>query len=144
MAKRQIELCCGSADKPTKADRERHYRISTALCYINMAGVVMCIALIVACVAYMMTAKHFKFELWHSLILPFCMVFTMSMITIQENLPTRANRWDREFWKARRAVPQWKLDAARRFYGWDENADLSAIECEQCHIHGDCPLCGAE
>ena len=40
-------------------------------------------------------------------------------------------------------LPPLKRILARQLYGWPEGT-LSAIECEETHIPGDCPLCGAE
>ena len=42
-------------------------------------------------------------------------------------------------------VPLEKQVAASRLYGWKDAMEtmLSATECHQSHISGDCPLCGA-
>jgi len=40
-------------------------------------------------------------------------------------------------------LPLQKEILARKLYGWPEGI-LSAIECEEAHLPGDCPLCGAE
>jgi hypothetical protein len=38
-------------------------------------------------------------------------------------------------------VPTWKIENARLLY---DDWSCAAIECEEAHIPGDCPLCGAE
>jgi hypothetical protein len=40
-------------------------------------------------------------------------------------------------------LPLQKEILAKKLYGWPEGT-LSAIECEEAHLPGDCPLCGAK
>ena len=51
-----------------------------------------------------------------------------------------------EMWRRLAQVPKEKTEAARMFYGADREYPwmFSAIECEEAHVPGDCPLCGAE
>jgi len=47
--------------------------------------------------------------------------------------------WDARVW----AVPMELRDRAIALYG-PEDDYVTAVECHECHLPGDCPLCGAK
>jgi hypothetical protein len=53
-------------------------------------------------------------------------------------------RVEEEVWHRLGQVPEGKCNASRRLYGLKGGAWMfAAIECEEAHLPGDCPLCGA-
>jgi hypothetical protein len=55
----------------------------------------------------------------------------------------RESAYGRAFRSALDEVPNWLQYRAIKFYG-DEEWAMAAIECNEAHIPGDCPLCGAQ
>jgi hypothetical protein len=55
----------------------------------------------------------------------------------------RGNKFYHSLIKKAERLPVQKEYLAKKLYGWPEGT-LSAIECEESHLPGDCPLCGAE
>jgi len=67
-------------------------------------------------------------------------VFLLSAVIFLKRA-MRRRKLDAEVIRRLESVPWWKVDAAKTLCGDDYL--YAAIECQEAHLDGDCPLCGA-
>lgn len=130
-----LELCVGSPDRPGRNESDRYWRRHSFGIVLNA------IAALFIFPALWLAAFGVEILLWQFILLSLATMVASMIIRIK---PKKMRRWDAAMRKAKKNVPLRKLKSAWRLYGYGEDGDLAAIECELGHISGDCPLCGAE
>lgn len=133
-----VELCVGSLDEPSPND----WMLRARLRYVYF-GLFVATFISLPVVGAMIVNYVVRGWLGTSL---FALAFAgyLKSMDWMVSPPCKATRWDEAYWAAYKQVPEWKMKVAWTLYGVGGDAALSAIECEEAHLAGDCPLCGAE
>ena len=101
----------------------------------------------------MLLAVHAGITGFIALLLPTTTVYCYVMVAwslfgvsfINLNVVERRRRkFFKCLYEKAKIVPSYKIQAAKKMEKDTIKALLWAIECEEAHIGGDCPLCGAE
>lgn len=73
---------------------------------------------------------------------PWCVGMTTMIYTLIFHF--RERRLRKELLRRADEVPMSLRRGAYQLYGYGIDGNMAAIECNECHLPGDCPLCGAE
>ncbi len=133
----EIELCCGSLDRPSQVER-RHDRIYARIAMVG--GVVLVMSWSAFALSLDIQGIDLLADGWFSAI----GLYALGFFLLARAVTTKTARWDRAFWNAVGQLSrERKMHASLRHGPWLDNL-LDEIECDEAHLPGECPLCGAE
>ncbi len=120
----------------------RHWVFASALCVVGF-----CVSLLVGIVRLM--ARREEYNIGSVVPLLWCFLIPAVFCSLVVGvLQWRHDRFQKEMMRRLGLVPKRLVEDALRRYGPGTSGEYpywaSAIECDECHLPGDCPLCGAE